>query len=86
MSDPREQRSEVAHLLAEISSEYESARLGLSGLAQGTCQHRFITRRMEQIGELHTRLRGLVGDEAMVLIAHHLDDATEQEQATHQQV
>jgi len=65
---PHEQRSEVARLLAQINSEYEAARQGLSGLAQGTSQHLFMTRRMEQIAELHTQLRNLVGDEAMALI------------------
>src|SRR5215469_16910962 len=68
MPDPQEQRSEVARLLAQISREYEAAQLGLSGLAQGISQHRFITRRMERIGELHAQLRSLVGDEAMALI------------------
>lgn len=68
-----EQNSEVARLLAQINSEYEAARQGLSGLAQGIGQHHFITKRMEQIAELHSQLRSLVGDEAMALIVHELN-------------
>ena len=71
-----EQRSEVAHLLAQIRSEYEAAHQGLSGLAQGSSQHQFITKRMERIGELHTQLQELLGDGAMALIAAQLDQVT----------
>jgi hypothetical protein len=74
VSDDHEKKSEVARLLAQIGSEYEAARQGLSGLAQGIGQHRFITKRMEQIAELHSQLRSLVGDEAMTLINQELDD------------
>lgn len=79
-----EQNSEVARLLAQINSEYEAARQGLAGLAQGIGQHRFITKRMEQIAELHAQLRNLVGDEAMSLITSQLDDSTEEEKKTEQ--
>lgn len=79
MPGTHEQCSEVARLLAEISSEYEAAQRGLSGLAQGMCQHCFITKRMEQIGDLHTQLHNLVGDEAMALIALQLDDQATEE-------
>jgi hypothetical protein len=79
-----EQRSEVAYLLAQISSEYEAAKQGLSGLALGTSQHQFITRRMERMGELHSQLHSLVGDEAMALIAVQLDHAAPGEQTMEQ--
>jgi len=85
MPDPHEQRSEVARLLAQISNEYEAAQRGLSGLAQGTCQHRFITRRMECIANLHSQLHGLLGDRAMVLISAHLDREAEKEEAVLQE-
>lgn len=85
MSSHQEHNSEVARLLAQINREYEAARQGLSGLAQGTGQHRFITKRMEQIAELHSQLRNLVGDEAMALITRQLDETTEEEQTTDQQ-
>jgi len=82
MSSPNEQKSEVARLLAQISSEYEAAQQGLSGLAQGTSQHRFITKRMEHIAELHLQLRNLVGDEAMALIDLTLDQPPEGTEGT----
>ncbi len=85
MSSHQEHNSEVARLLAQINSEYEAAQQGLSGLAQGASQHRFITKRMEQIAELHTQLRNLVGDEAMALITHRLDENPEEEQKMDQQ-
>ena len=78
------QGSEVAWLLAQISSEYEAAQQGLSGLAQGTSQHQFITRRIERIGELHSQLHNLLGNEAMRLIAIQLDHASETEQTIEQ--
>jgi hypothetical protein len=77
-----EHNSEVARLLAQINSEYAAARQGLSGLAQGIGQHRFITKRMEQIAELHSQLRELVGDEAMLLITQELDQITEEKPTT----
>jgi hypothetical protein len=72
-------QSEVARLLTEIQEEYNSARLGLSGLAQGTSQHLFITRRMENIGKLHQNLGALVGgeDEAMAMICEHLVEGSD---------
>ena len=87
MSGHHEQNSEVARLLAQINKEYEAARQGLSGLAQGIGQHRFITKRMEQIAELHAQLRNLVGDEAMVLITSKLDESSKDAQVIdHEQV
>jgi hypothetical protein len=76
--------SEVARLLAQINAEYESAQQGLSGLAQGVGQHRFITKRTEQIAELHEKLHDLVGNNSMDLITNHLRDAqiAQQLQAT----
>jgi hypothetical protein len=85
VSNDQETKSEVARLLAQISSEYEAARQGLSGLAQGIGQHRFITKRMEQIAELHSQLRNLVGDEAMRLINHELDNNAPREERTRDQ-
>jgi len=73
------QKSEVARLLAQIDSEYEAARAGLSGLSQGSSQHRFITHRMEIIADFHTQLQALVGEErAMELMSVHLDTIEEQ--------
>lgn len=84
MSGPHEQQSEVARLLTQISSEYEAAQRGLSGLAQGIAYHRFITKRMEQIANLHAQLRSLVGDEAMVLIDLTLNQLPEEKKTPDQ--
>jgi hypothetical protein len=65
--------SEVARLLKHIRDEYESAKNGLTGLAYGMSQHKFITQKMENIGKWHEELRGLVGDTAMALVAEQLD-------------
>ena len=73
MLGANEQRSEVARLLAEIRAEYEAAQRGLSGLAQGTSQHEFITTRMENMGQIHTQLHALVGDTAIAMIADQLN-------------
>lgn len=56
------QHSEVARLRQQIIEEYEAANRGLTGLAQGTSQHRFIAARMTQVGHYHTQLVPLVGE------------------------
>lgn len=62
MEPQKRTTSEVAHLLAQMQTEYESAARGLSGLASGVACHRFITARMERIGQLHTALEKVVGE------------------------
>ena len=69
-----QQGSEVARLLAQIRAEYDSAVLGLSGLAYGSSQHVVITQKMERISGYHDQLKDLVGDDAMALVAQHLAD------------
>ena len=64
-----EQKSEVARLLRQIDQEYQSAQLGLSGLASGTTRHEFIDTKMRNIWRDHERLIELVGsDEAIGLV------------------
>jgi len=71
----QEGQSAVANILAQISNEYTSAKLGLQGLAQGTPRHAFITARMENMGKLHEALQEFVGNAAaMPLIAQRLDE------------
>jgi hypothetical protein len=57
-------QSEVARLKAQIAAEQESAQRAMNSSAYGTCQHRFITARMENMGRLHDQLEVLVGSEA----------------------
>jgi len=72
-------RSEVARMRQQVAAEYLSAKLGLSGLAYGTSRHRFITARMEQMGETLESLSQVVGskDEAMQIIAETLQEVPE---------
>jgi hypothetical protein len=81
MYSAQEQCSEVARILAQISVEYEAAQRGLSGLASGTCQHAFITQKMENMGRHQQELQHLVGEmPAIAMIAEHLgvEQASEQ--------
>jgi hypothetical protein len=73
MQEAGEQRSEVARLLSQISEEYEAAQRGLTGLACGTSIHEFITAKMERMGQLHTELQSIVGDQATALVAEQLN-------------
>jgi hypothetical protein len=65
--------SEVRTLLTQIEAEYQAGKLGLSGLSEGTSRHEVIEQRMTRMGELHSQLHELVGDEAVKLVAHALD-------------
>ena len=58
-----ESKSEVAQLMHQIELEYQSAQRGLTGLAQGTASHAFITKRLENIGAYQEHLARLVGTE-----------------------
>jgi hypothetical protein len=73
MLGAKEQRSEVAQLLAQISAEYEAAQRGFSGLALGTARHDFITTRMENMERIHSQLHSIVGDAAIAMIADELN-------------
>lgn len=71
--------SEVARLLEHIQAQYESAVLGLSGVASGTATHAFITARMERMGQLHHELAQLVGEkEAIALFVQTVESNTEE--------
>lgn len=74
MSGTYQQQSEVSRLLAQINDEYEAAQRGLSGLSYGNSQHEFITARLEHMGQLHSALHELVGDDAIAMIAEELDN------------
>ena len=72
MQEATEHSSEVARLLTQISSEYEAAQRGLSGLAQGVSKHAFIAARMRRVGHLHDQLRTIVGESSIALVADTL--------------
>ena len=70
-------KSEVASLLEQIKEQYEAAQRGLAGLAQGTARHKFISAKMESMGQLHGELQRLVGPEqAIELVAETLQAHT----------
>jgi hypothetical protein len=73
MPTTKEQGSEVARLLKQITDEYEAAQRGLTGLACGVSRHDFITARMEHLGQLHNQLQAIVGDAAIAMIAERLN-------------
>jgi len=54
--------SEVARLKQQIEAEQVSAHRALHSPAYGAAQHKFITRRLERMGELHDELKVLVGE------------------------
>nr|BBH93699.1 hypothetical protein KTA_18980 [Thermogemmatispora argillosa] len=61
--------SEIARLRKRLEDEYEAARRGLTGLATGAAQHRFITARIRNMERCHKRLARLVGEERATAIA-----------------
>ncbi len=70
-------KSEVACLLEQIKQQHEAAQRGLTGLAMGTSRHKFISSKMERIGQIHEELQRLVGpDQAIQLVAETLKVST----------
>ena len=65
-------KSEVARLRAELDRQGEACR-ALKGLALGTAQHQFITRRMERMGEIHEELKKEIGEEADGLLIQAME-------------
>ena len=66
--------SDVARLIQRIDSENQAARWALTAPSLGTARHRFISRRMEQIGLAHRELMQIVGeDTAAQLLVERLN-------------
>jgi|SRR5579859_7564108 len=63
---PIANKSEVARIMQEIDTEYESAMRGMQGLAQGTARHEFITKRMENMAKHLIELGKNLGDDAVM--------------------
>ncbi len=74
MSETKGNQSEVARILEQISLEYEAAQRGLYGFAYGAAKHEFITARMENMGNLHSKLQDIVGESAIELVAEALSN------------
>lgn len=63
--------SEIAKLRARIAQEEHAAQVGLTGLAQGTAQHRSIITRMERMTQTLIRKQGY--EQGMQIMMHHLE-------------
>jgi hypothetical protein len=72
-------QSEITRMRQTIAAEYLSAQLGLFGLAEGTSRHRFITTKMERMGESFETLAQMMGKEqAIQIVADTLQEVPEQ--------
>src|SRR5258708_2554759 len=68
--------SEIARLRDQIAREHEAACWARQGMAVGTAQHRFITRRYERIGICQERLAELMGEpNSLALVIQTLEDS-----------
>lgn len=56
--------SEVANLRQHIELEYEAMQHAMTGFAEGTARHTFITARMNGVGYYQQALALLIGKEA----------------------
>jgi len=54
--------SEVSHLREQVELEYEAMVRGLSGFAEGSAMHEFISARMARIEGYHSELTKEVGE------------------------
>jgi len=74
-------QSEVAFLMAQLDAESQAAQWALTGLAQGTTQHQFITARMTRMGEIQGVLGEIVGEEEAGKLVVGAMEKSELEQA-----
>jgi hypothetical protein len=78
-------QSEVARMRQTIGAEYLSAQLGLTGVAEGTARHRFITAKMERMGASFETFSQIMGKgQAIQIVAETLQEVPEQ--ATRQDI
>lgn len=58
----------IAQFRERIEGEVQAMRQGMSGLATGTAQHKFIQAKIARIGEQQDQLTALVGEQQATLI------------------
>ena len=73
MPESSQNKSEVARILEQISLEYEAARRIMYGFAAGAGKHQFISARMENMGQLQSKLREIVGESAIEMVAETIN-------------
>ncbi len=70
--------SEVAHLREQVELEYEAMMQGMSGFAEGSAMHEFISARMARVESYHGALTQEVGEyEATRIICELYNKATQ---------
>jgi hypothetical protein len=75
LSSTSDTHSQIARILAEIEAQQRAAQWAITGIANGHLRHRFITRRLAQMGAYHEQLTETIGDrdQAMGLLLKQLD-------------
>lgn len=73
MPESSKNKSEVARILEQISLEYEAAHRIMYDFAAGASKHQYISARMENMGHLHRKLREIVGDSAIEMVAETIN-------------
>lgn len=70
--------SDVAHLREQVELEYAAMMQGLSGFAEGSAMHEFISARMARVENYHSALAQEVGErEATQIICDLYNKATQ---------
>jgi hypothetical protein len=70
--------SDVAHLREQVEMEYTAMMQGLSGFAEGSAMHEFISARMARVESYHSALSKEVGEgEATQIICDLYNKATQ---------
>jgi hypothetical protein len=80
-SHAQDEQSEVRKLLETIDLEHQAAQRALYGFMQGTAQHDFITKRLENIDRMRERMIDIIGneDEANQLVMRQMDKPEEEQ-------
>ncbi len=69
--------SEVAHLREQVEQEYEAMMRGLTGFAEGSARHEFISIRMAHVESYYGKLAKEIGeDEATQMISELYNKVT----------
>jgi hypothetical protein len=71
-------QSEVARLRALIQAEYDAGVLAMTGSTLGSAQHKFITKRMENMQQYLTELRDAGGEEVFIQVLTRLGEENQQ--------
>lgn len=62
--------SEVANLRQQIDLEYQAMQNAMTGFAEGTARHAFITARLNGVGRHRQALALLIGEEAAGMLIY----------------